>query len=283
MATHSVWRTEVRSPEEAEDPAREMRLIEASLDIGSANKEDLTRWIGELARYESRVRELQNNLLYRLGQRSAEQDFIEREIRALMAEFGAEQYDIPPEFVSQVYSFIRQFQVNDRERMAHVLGAARKELNVVRGILKQNHLPPDLAYMALVESGFLPDPVSSKGATGLWQFTETTARECGMEVSEELDQRLDPLESTRAASRYIRQLILDFGSGSSVMLALAAYNAGPERVRRAFQGVRDPIRERNFWHLYRTRALPEETCRYVPKVVAAIIIGRHPARFGFAG
>jgi len=135
--------------------------------------------------------------------------------------------------------------------------------------------------MVLVESGFLRESLSEEGAAGFWQFTESTAREYGMEVSEEVDDRLDLSKSTQAASRYIRDLILDFGSGSSVMLAIAAYNGGPEKVRRAIRSVKDPIKQRNFWHLYETRALPQETREYVPKVFAMIIIGRHPDRFGF--
>ena len=96
-----------------------------------------------------------------------------------------------------------------------------------------------------------------------------------------MDERLDPRKSTQAAGRYIRDLILDFGSGSSVMLALAAYNLGPGKVKRAVRTVSDPIKQRNFWYLYRARALPKETRQYIPKTIAAIIIGRNPERFGF--
>ena len=88
-------------------------------------------------------------------------------------------------------------------------------------------------------------------------------------------------KSTQAACKYIRDLILDFGSGSSVMLALAAYNLGPSKVKQAIRRVEDPIKQRNFWYLYHVRALPSETREYVPKVIAAMIIGRQPKRYGF--
>ena len=97
-----------------------------------------------------------------------------------------------------------------------------------------------------------------------------------------VDERTDLRKSTRASCRYLRDLILDFGTGTSVMLALAAYNSGQARVKQAVvKTVRDPIKQRNFWYLYRVRALPVETREYVPKVFAAIVIGRNPHLFGF--
>ena len=96
-----------------------------------------------------------------------------------------------------------------------------------------------------------------------------------------VDERLDADKSTRAACKYIRDLILDFGAGSSVMPALAAYNLGPSRVKTAVRKVQDPIKQRSFWYLYRLRAVPPETREYVPKVIAAMIIGRHPEQYGF--
>jgi membrane-bound lytic murein transglycosylase D len=97
-----------------------------------------------------------------------------------------------------------------------------------------------------------------------------------------VDERTDLRKSTHAACRFLRKLILEFGNGSSVMLALAAYNLGPAKVRQAVaKTVEDPIQQRNFWYLYRIRALPAETREYVPKVFAAIIIARNPELFGF--
>jgi membrane-bound lytic murein transglycosylase D len=97
-----------------------------------------------------------------------------------------------------------------------------------------------------------------------------------------VDERHDLQKSTRAGCRYLRKLILDFGAGSSVMLVLAAYNLGPTKVKQAvMKAVQDPIKQRNFWYLYRARLLPSETREYVPKVFAAIILSRNPERFGF--
>ena len=221
-----------------------------------------------------------NNLLQ--GEILSEQDlFIKQEIIALLKEFGAEEYSIPPEFLAGVDRFIRQYQERDHEHMARALAKGRTDLEHMREILRHHNVPQDLAYMVLVESGFLTSSESREGAAGLWQFTEDTARGYGMEVSDTVDERLDLSKSTVAASRYLRDLILDFGTGSSVMLAIAAYNSGPERVRRAVRSVKDPIKQRNFWYLYRTQALPIETREYVPKVIAATIIGRNPEHFGF--
>ena len=79
----------------------------------------------------------------------------------------------------------------------------------------------------------------------------------------------------------MRELILDFGAGGSVMLALAAYNGGSGRVKQAIRTVKDPIKQRNFWYLYRVRAIPPETREYVPKVIAVMLLARHPDRYGF--
>jgi membrane-bound lytic murein transglycosylase D len=208
-------------------------------------------------------------------------DPLEQEIKDLLAEFGAETYTVPSEFLEQTKRVIERYQGPDRANVEHGLGEARKQIDTVRSIFVQEHLPPDLAYMSIVESPLNTDTRSRAGAAGLWQFTEATARAYGLQVSGTNDERLDVPKSTHAACKYMRELILDFGSGSSVMLALAAYNVGPTKVKLAIRRVTDPIKQRNFWYLYRVRALPEETREYVPKVIALLIIARHPERLGF--
>ncbi len=215
------------------------------------------------------------------GVREGSEAALRQKIILLMKEFGAEEYTVPSDFITEVDRHIREYQTNDHDIMARALLDDRQIMERMRRILRDENLPEDLAYMALVESELVQSSESVNGAVGFWQFTEETAREYGMKVNDSGDDRLDLEKSTEAAGRYIRDLILDFGSGSSVMLAMAAYNSGPEKVRRAVRSVKDPIKQRNFWYLYQTKALPSETRDYVPKVFAAILIGRAPAEFGF--
>jgi soluble lytic murein transglycosylase-like protein/pSer/pThr/pTyr-binding forkhead associated (FHA) protein len=252
--------------------------IEAMLARAKGNEAD--QLIDELNEKSGEAAALQNTLLYRVGSFERE-EFIEREIKALLKEFGAETYSVPPEFHDEVKRFIEQYQGPDRPHMERALGEARKNMDTMRQIFEQSNLPPDLAYIVLVESALSGDSESSAGAVGLWQFTPATARAYGLKVTDDVDERLNAAKSTRAACQYIRDLILDFGSGSSVMLALAAYNLGPAKVKTAVRHVDDPIKQRNYWYLYRVRAIPPETREYVPKVIAAMIIARHPERFGF--
>ena len=199
-----------------------------------------------------------------------------------MAEFGAEVYSVPPDFEERVGYYIEQYQGANRPLVAHVLNGSAGQLKIIRQVLREQQLPLDLAYIPLVESALQADSASSAGAVGPWQLTAATARAFGLRVDREVDERTNLTKSTRASCQFLRQLILDFGAGSSVMLALAAYNVGPSRVKQAVMTtVRDPIKQRNFWYLYRVGALPKETREYVPKVVAAMIIGRNPRLFGF--
>ncbi len=261
---------------------RQIQEIEIRLEKVSGTPEQTDRLISELTDYQNQAATLERSLLYRVGVRDSE-SFVTREIRTLMAEFGAEVYSIPPEFSDRVDHYIEQYEGADRPLMERALSEAAGKVETMRRILTEEELPPDFAYVPLVESALAPNQTSGAGAAGPWQFTPATARAYGLRVDNQVDERFQLLKSTRAGCRYLRDLILDFGSGSSVMLALAAYNLGPAKVKQAvLKTVKDPIKQRNFWYLYRARALPPETREYVPKVFAAILIGRNPERFGFA-
>lgn len=254
--------------------------IERGIQAAVENPTRLDSLILELDRSEAEAQALEHNPLYRLRP-GPPPEALDAEIRALLAEFGAEVYSIPPEFRESVKREIRRYQGSERPLMARALGAAGPEIGRIGRVLERNHLPRDFAYMVLVESAMNRSKTSAAGSAGLWQLTPGTARTFGLRVGQGVDQRLDLNKSTEAASEYIRSLILDFGAGSSVMLALAAYDVGPARVKQAIHRVSDPIRQRDFWYLYRSHALPEETREYVPKVIAAMIIGRRPDRYGF--
>lgn len=258
----------------------QMQKIEVLIEKANQDPAEEQQLLNRLDQFQGREKALENTLLYRYGAREPE-DPVTRGIHSLMAEFGAETYSIPPEFLDAVKGQIERYQGPDRWTTERALGAAKPSIEIMQQIFKRDNLPPDLAYMALAESGLHADENSPAGAVGWWQFTPATAKNFGLRVDGPVDERRDARKSTQAAARYIRDLILDFGAGSSVMLAMAAYDLGPNRVKQAIRRVPDPIRQRDFWYLYRTHALPEETREYVPKVIAAMIIARNPEQFGF--
>jgi pSer/pThr/pTyr-binding forkhead associated (FHA) protein len=258
-----------------------IRQIETELAKSSAAT-DIDTLLSQLSDYQNQGESLQRTLLYRLGAGHYEGDFVTRELRAVMAEFGAEVYSIPPDFLDRVNHYIEQDQGADRPLVASALSQSGNQIETIRQILQKEQLPPDLAYVPIVEGSLETGQASPAGAVGPWQFTPATAKAYGLRVDGKIDERKDLVKSTRASCKYLRDLILDFGNGSSVMLALAAYNSGTSTVKQAVsKTVRDPIKQRNFWYLYRARALPHETREYVPKVFAAILIGRNPQHFGF--
>jgi soluble lytic murein transglycosylase-like protein len=255
-------------------------VLEHKLADSELNPKQEDQLASEMARYQNQALALQQDVLYRVGVHERE-DFLTHEIRTLLAEFGAEVYSVPAEFRDSVQRYLNQYQGPNRPNVARALNEARPVMDRIRQVLAENHLPPDFAYIVLVESALYGNQESRAGSAGLWQFTPATARALGLRVDSRIDDRLNVVRASRAACKYIRDLILDFGAGSSVMLALAAYNVGPAKVKQAVRRVTDPIKQRNFWYLYHVRALPEETREYVPKVIAAMIIGRHPERYGF--
>ena len=280
VSGYGVW--QIRKLQHAKSTLdSRMKNIELVLENANPNPAETEQLVDELDQFQGQEKALEGTILYRVLARQRE-DPVTRDIRSLMTEFGAETYSIPPEFLEEVNRFIQRYQGPDRGTTERALGEARSNLETMREIFEHDNLPPDLAYMVIAESGLHGDGASSAGAVGWWQFTPATARHYGLRVDGTVDDRRDARKSTEAASKYIRDLIIDFGAGSSVMLALAAYDVGPAKVKTAIRRVSDPIRQRNFWYLYRTRALPLETREYVPKVIALMIIAGHPQQFGFS-
>ena len=174
----------------------------------------------------------------------------------------------------QVRHFFDRFTGERRDVVGLWMSRAGRYLGMIRDVLRRNGLPEDLAFTAMIESGFNPLAVSRAGAKGLWQFMAATARRYGLRVDQWVDERLDPEKATTAAAAYLRDLHNMFGSWT---LAQAAYNAGEMKVLRALRttGAND------FWPLTRTEHLVRETKEFVPQIQAAVVIGRDPSRYGF--
>jgi membrane-bound lytic murein transglycosylase D len=174
----------------------------------------------------------------------------------------------------QVRFFLERFTGDRREVVDLWMTRAGRYLGMIRDVLRRNGLPEDLAFTAMIESGFNPVAVSRAGAKGMWQFMAATARRYGLRVDQWVDERLDPEKATGAAAAYFRDLHGIFGSWT---LAQAAYNAGEMKVIKALRtsGSKD------FWPLTQTSLLRRETKDFVPQIQAAVMIGRDPSRYGF--
>jgi len=210
-----------------------------------------------------------------------ERDLVIRGIKEVMAEFGEENYIVPPVFASEVYKMINMFTGSNRIHMKKNLQRSKIYLPLIKEIFSEKGLPEVLAYIAMVESGFNPNAYNAtSGATGMWQFMTHTGREYGLQINNYIDERKDPIKSTLAAREYLIDLIGIFGK-ESFLLAIASYNVGDGKVRHQLKNLYNPFEERDFWYLFRKRALPQETREYVPKIIASIIIYRNAREFGF--
>ena len=146
--------------------------------------------------------------------------------------------------------------------------------------LKERNMPPDLIYLSLVESGFKTKAYSRAKASGLWQFIPATGKRYGLDVDFWVDMRRNPELATDAALDYLSDLHRYFGDW---LLAMAAYNCGEGRVRRLIREAqadttRDSTKALSYWEL----ALPKETMHYVPRILAAMIVGHYPQHYGMA-
>lgn len=139
-------------------------------------------------------------------------------------------------------------------------------------ILVEMGLPPELSYLPLIESGFRTHAYSPKRAAGMWQFIPETGRRYGLKIDSWVDERLDPIKSTIAAAKYLKDLFGMFGDWN---LALAAYNAGEGKIDRAIKKTGKD----DYWEIRQTRYIKKETKNYVPSFIAATAIALEPERF----
>jgi membrane-bound lytic murein transglycosylase D len=146
----------------------------------------------------------------------------------------------------------------------------------MRNLLKEQGLPEDLVYMALIESGFDPYAYSRSKAVGPWQFIYGTGKRYGLKVNWWVDERRDPEKSTIAAAKYLRDLYEMFACW---YLAAAGYNAGEYKIIKAMKR----FQTEDFWTLTKYRYLKRETKNYVPLMIAAALVAKDPEKYGFTG
>jgi membrane-bound lytic murein transglycosylase D len=202
---------------------------------------------------------------------------------AVTWDFDVQTYASHP----RVQYYLNYFQAMAPSRLAVVLERGARYEPMIRERLAAEGLPGDLFYLAMIESGWSSEAVSRAYAVGMWQFMRGTGRGYGLRVDTWVDERRDPVKATDAAARHLRDLRERFGS---LYLAAAAYNAGAGTVSRGL-GRLEPAEEMEeaeeagdaaFFRLAETRLLRHETRDYVPKLIAAAIIAKQPARYGIA-
>jgi len=183
-------------------------------------------------------------------------------------------YDFPVTINKQVLYYLDLFQGKQRKSFTIWLARSGQYIPTIQEEFKKAGLPRDLAYLAMIESGFNPSAYSPADASGLWQFIEGTGRNHGLKIDSWVDERREPEKATKAAIRYLTKLYKDFDDW---YLAVAAYNAGEKRIETACKNKNTE----DFWEIAGSDGIYLETKRYVPKLIAAILIARNPDKFGF--
>lgn len=183
-------------------------------------------------------------------------------------------YDIPIVVNEAVLRIIAVFQNELHDVVGRGLARSGRYIPMIRRVFEEEGIPRDLAQVALIESSFLPHARSPRAAHGIWQFMPRTAHHYGLMTNAVIDERSDPEKATRAAARYLKYLHVLFHDW---YLAMAAYNAGEGKILKAMSrtGFSD------FWQLAASGALKPATVNYVPAVIAATLIARNPAHYGF--
>ena len=174
---------------------------------------------------------------------------------------------VPLSYNKVVKSFIDYFTVRDRSYTKLMVQRMNLYFPIFEKYLEEYDLPQELKYLSIIESGLNTTARSRAGAVGLWQFMPSTGRLFKLHQDYYIDERMDPYKATEAACKYLKSLYRMFGDWE---LALASYNAGPGKVRRA---IRRSGYKKSFWEIY--NHLPRETRSYVPQYVAIMYVMKH--------
>ena len=163
-----------------------------------------------------------------------------------------------------VKSYINTYAAKRRGLVEYMLGLGNYYFPIFEEVLDKNDMPLELKYLPVIESALKPTARSRMGATGIWQFMHATGRQMGLEINSLVDERCDPVKSSEAAAKYLKQLYNIYNDWS---LAIAAYNCGPGNVNKA---IKRSGGKTGYWDIY--FFLPKETRGYVPAFIAATYI-----------
>lgn len=183
-------------------------------------------------------------------------------------------YDFPVTMNKQVEFYLDFFQNKQRSTFTRWLERSGRFLPMMQDQLKQAGLPLDLAYLPMIESGYSLTAYSSAHAAGPWQFIRSTGKMYDLEINSYIDERRNPVKATQSAIAFLADLYDQFGDWH---LAVAAYNAGGRKISKGLKRYKTD----NFWELAQKGYLKLETKRYVPKLIAAILIAKDPEKYGF--
>lgn len=178
---------------------------------------------------------------------------------------------VPLEIPDVHERFDKELQINTylHSSTLFLMKRANRWLPQIDSILKQNGIPEDFKYLPLIESALIND-VSPKNAVGFWQILKTSGKELGLEITKEVDERYDPLKSTKAACKYLKRAYAKFGNWTMVA---ASYNRGMGGMERAIENQK----VKSYYDLF----LNDETSRYVFRILAIKEIYENPEKYGF--
>ena len=182
--------------------------------------------------------------------------------------------DIPLPLNQDVLDMIIFFQTERVQPIEKALSLMDRYLPRMQEIFREEGIPEVLAYLPFIESAYDPLAKSRVGARGIWQFMPAAAKTYGLRVDYWIDERVDPEKSCRAAAKYLKYYYQKFGDWT---LAIASYNAGPNRISKASK----KLSTKDFWEIRKSKYIRHQTKSYIPAFIAGVYIAQNPTAFGF--